>query len=453
MDKFYWGNSTSSMQTEGGWNENGKSPSVYDTRSATDTTSDWKVANDNFHSLTEDLDYMQELGMSMYRFQISWSRIIIDGDGKINPQGFEYYDNLVDELLKRNIEPMICLYHFDMPLHLAQEYNGFLSKKVTQAFINFGKIVIDHFKGKVKYWITFNEQNLYAQPGANQIAGVLDNHKESITDIYQISHNIMYAHAVLTKYIHESEAGQIGGMLAYAQAYPATSNPEDIFAVSQFKEFVNNNLLDAYVFGKYSDAFLKYISNNHLNVEMTEEELKAIAEQKNDFLSFSYYRTDTIDASRIPVGIAPNYYLEKGAVHNPYLRENEWHWTIDPLGFRLTLNELYQRYHLPVFPIENGIGLREEWDGVNPIQDDLRIKYHRNHILAMQAAINEDGVPIMGYLGWGLIDILSSSGNMDKRYGVVYVNRTNHDLRDMKRVPKKSFYWLKDVIQSNGKKL
>ena len=160
-----------------------------------------------------------------------------------------------------------------------------------------------------------------------------------------------------------------------------------------------------------------------------------------------------MDSTKIPVDAVPNYYLTYGDKPNPYLQESEWHWSIDPQGLRDVLNKIYLRYHIPVFPIENGIGLREYWDGKNEIQDDERIKYMRAHILAAQEAMHEDGVEVLGYLGWGLIDILSSSGDMEKRYGVVYVNRTNHNLKDMKRVPKKSYYWLKQVIHSNGKEL
>ncbi|WEV51547.1 glycoside hydrolase family 1 protein [Lactobacillus sp. ESL0731] len=452
MTEFFWGNSTSSMQTEGGWNEGGKSLSVYDIRKPGPNVSDWHFANDNYHHFTEDFDYLQDLGMNMYRFQISWSRVIKDGDGEINEEGLKYYDKLVDALLKRNIKPMICLYHFDMPLHLAEKYNGFIDKKVCAAFIRYAKVVVDHFADRVKYWITFNEQNIYHTSGAFKIAGYLKG-EETLTELYQISHNVMYCHAAVANYIHEQTDAQVGGMLAYNQVYPATASPKDSFAAHQIDEFLNFNLLDAFSYGKYSAAVLQFVKEKQLKINYTEEELKQISALRSDFLSFSYYSSSTIDASKIPEGTAPNMYLDFGRKENPYLKSTEWGWQIDPMGFRDVLNKIYHRYHLPVFPIENGIGVREKWDGKNPIEDDYRIDYHRKHIMAMQDAINKDGVNVIGYLGWGLIDILSSQGDMDKRYGVVYVNRTNHDLRDMKRVPKKSYYWLRKVIHSNGKDL
>ncbi|WP_279293375.1 glycoside hydrolase family 1 protein [Enterococcus cecorum] len=450
--KFFWGNSVSSMQTEGGWNEGGKSLSVYDIREASENASDWHFANDNFHHYTEDFDYMKDLGMNMYRFQISWSRVVKDGDGEFNQEGIDYYSRFIDDLIARGIEPMICLYHFDMPLHLAEKYNGFMSKEVLHAFIRYGKKMVDCFGDKVKYWITFNEQNLYHGPEAFRISGYVKGNQTD-DELYQILHNIMVGHAAICNYIHETTDAKIGGMLAYSEVYPATCHPKDILVARKWDEFRNFTLLDAYVKGEYSSEMMKCIENHHINMNVLPGEMEEIKKQKNDFLSFSYYASSTISHKNIPEDTIPNNYMKYGKQDNPFIPTTEWNWQIDPYGFRDVLNKMYQRYHLPVFPIENGIGVREVWDGENEIQDDYRIDYHRNHIQQMFAAMNEDGVEVIGYLGWGLIDILSSQGDMEKRYGVVYVNRSNHDLKDMKRVPKKSYHWLKQVIHSNGEKL
>lgn len=450
--KFFWGNSVSSMQTEGGWNEGGKSLSVYDIREASENASDWHFANDNFHHYTEDFDYMKDLGMNMYRFQISWSRVVKDGDGEFNQEGIDYYRRFIDDLIARGIEPMICLYHFDMPLHLAEKYNGFMSKEVLHAFIRYGKKMVDCFGDKVKYWITFNEQNLYHGPEAFRISGYVKGNQTD-DELYQILHNIMVGHAAICNYIHETTDAKIGGMLAYSEVYPATCHPKDILVARKWDEFMNFTLLDAYVKGEYSSEMMKCIENHHIDMNVLPGEMEEIKKQKNDFLSFSYYASSTISHKNIPEDTIPNNYMKYGKQDNPFIPTTEWNWQIDPYGFRDVLNKMYQRYHLPVFPIENGIGVREVWDGENEIQDDYRIDYHRNHIQQMFAAMNEDGVKVMGYLGWGLIDILSSQGDMEKRYGVVYVNRSNHDLKDMKRVPKKSYHWLKQVIHSNGVKL
>ncbi|EMF49828.1 glycoside hydrolase family 1 protein [Streptococcus parauberis] len=449
MENFFWGNSVSSMQTEGGWNQGGKSLSVYDIREATDQLSDWHFANDNYNNYIEDFDYMKELGMNMYRFQISWSRVVKEGDGEFNEEGIAYYSQFIDDLLARGIEPMICLYHFDMPLHLAKDYNGFMSKYVKDAFIRYGKEMVDRFGNRVKYWITFNEQNIFHFREGFHISGY-DQGDESIQDLYQIAHNVMICHAEIANYIHETTDAKIGGMLAYSEVYPASPRPEDIKVAREWDEFVNQTLIECYVNGNYSRQHLAYAKANAIDLGIIDGEMESLAKLKSDFMSFSYYSSTTISAKNIPEGTPPNFYLDFGKEANPYIESTEWEWQIDPLGFRDVLNKLYQRYKVPVFPIENGIGVRETWDGENPIQDDYRIDYHKDHIKAMFDSMTEDGVEVIGYLGWGLIDILSSKGDMEKRYGLVYVNRSNHDLKDMKRVPKKSFDWFKNMIASNG---
>ncbi|QBO36477.1 glycoside hydrolase family 1 protein [Periweissella cryptocerci] len=447
---FFWGNSVSSMQTEGAWNEGGKSKSVYDVRPATENSMDWNITIDEYHRYEEDFDLMKEMNMNMYRFQISWSRVVVDGDGEFNEEGIEFYSKQIDALLARGIEPMICLYHFDMPLALAEKYNGFLDRHVVDAFVRYSNEMVKRFGDRVKYWITFNEHNLYFMDLAYNIAGA-EKAEKSLDNLYQIFHHTMLAHAHVANNIHENYPDlQIGGMLAYAETYPATSKPVDILAARKVDEFLNYNLLDAFVHGRYSHEVLTFVKNEGINMDYLPEDDEVLGKMTSDWLSFSYYRTDTVNADLIPAGTAPNHYLDFANEHNRFLESNEWNWTIDPLGLRDIISKMYSRYGVPVFPIENGIGWREEWDGKNEIQDDIRIKYHRDHIQAMKDAMFIDGAQVIGYLGWGLIDIPSSSGNMDKRYGMVYVNRTNADVMDLKRVPKKSFHWFKEVLADNG---
>jgi 6-phospho-beta-glucosidase len=336
---------------------------------------------------------------------------------------------------------------------LAREYNGFISKEVKDAFVRFGKEMMDRFAHKVKYWLTFNEQNLFHVDSEGfKIAGYLEAER-TVQDLYQIFHNVMVAHAQLANYLHETTDAQIGGMLAYSEVYPATCKPEDIKAAREYDEFVNFTLLDCYAHGKYSTHQMKYVENQKIDMNILPGELEIIASHKNDWLAFSYYASTTINSDLIPENTSPNFSLTFAGQDNPFISTTEWNWQIDSLGFRDVMNKMYQRYRLPLFPIENGIGVQEEWDGVNEIQDDYRIEYMGTHIKEMFNAMNEDGVEIMGYLGWGLIDILSSQGDMRKRYGLVFVNRTNHDLRDMKRVPKKSYHWFKNVVATNGEML
>lgn len=452
-ENFFWGNSVSSMQTEGAWQEAGKSLSVYDVREATDSTMDWHVAIDEYHRYEEDLDLMADMGMNMYRIQISWSRVVTDGDGEFNEAGIAYYSRLIDAMLARGIEPMICLYHFDMPLALAQRENGFMSRHTVDAFVRYGAEMMKRFSDRVKYWITFNEHNLYFTDEVFEISGY-DHGERTLTDMYRIFHHTMLAHARLDDIAHTQYPDiKFGGMLAHAATYPATSKPNDVYAARKLNEFLNNNLYDAFTHGQYSREVQQFVENNDIDWDFQPEDAAVLAKMHADFLSFSYYRTDTVNADKIPAGEAPNRYLNTANDKNRFLEANEWQWTIDPLGFRTLMSDVYSRYHVPVFPIENGIGLRESWDGEHEIADDLRIQYHRDHIQAMKDAMFEDGVEVLGYLGWGLIDIPSSHADMEKRYGFVYVNRSNHDLKDMRRVPKKSYHWFKRVMATNGNEL
>lgn len=450
---FLWGNSVSSMQTEGAWNEGGKGKSVYDIREATELASDWKVATDSYHRYEEDFDYMKQMGMNCYRFQISWSRIIPDGDGEINEEGLAFYDRFIDSLLERGIEPMICLYHFDMPLHLAEEYDGFLSRHVVDAFERYGKLLVDRYKDKVNYWITFNEQNLFGmERTAFRIAGVL--HTEyNEKNLYQIQHNTMVAHARIANYIHETAPKcEIGGMITYTPWYPASSKPEDALAAQLLNDFCNHFFLYTFTYGEYPAALTTYLKKHGWTPKMEENDLEELKSMTSDWIAFSYYASNVVDSDIIPED-APVSSFGQGKVDNPHLERTAWNWQIDPLAFRMMMREMYMRYQLPLFPIENGIGVIEELPENEYIEDDYRIDYHRQHIQAMKDAIVEDGVECLGYLGWGLIDILSSQGDMRKRYGMVYVNRENHDLKDLRRIPKKSFYWMKQVTATNGENL
>ncbi|MFC6177140.1 glycoside hydrolase family 1 protein [Companilactobacillus huachuanensis] len=450
-ENFFWGNSTSSMQTEGAWNVDGKGKSVYDIKEATAETSDWHDAIDEYHRYEEDFNLMASQGMNFYRFQISWSRVDPNGDGNFNEAGIAFYDKLIDALLKRNITPMICLYHFDMPLNLAEKYNGFLSRPVVSAFVRYGIEMVKRFGNRVKYWVTFNEQNLYHTSEAFNISGYMKGDK-TVDEMYQISHHVMLAHAGVANYIHQKTECLVGGMLAYTEVYPATPNPKDVLYARQINEFLNRNLLDSFVYGRYSHEVMTYVKNHKIEMDYQLNDDEVLIQVTSDFLAFSYYRSETINSAKVPDGTVPNQYLDYGAQENPFLKTSEFGWQIDPLGFRDVLTKVYNEYCIPMFPIENGLGVRETYDGTE-IQDDYRINYMRDHIQAMKDAVLEDGVEVLGYLGWGLIDIPSSSGNMDKRYGTVYVNRTNHDLKDMQRVPKKSYWWLQHVIKTNGANL
>jgi 6-phospho-beta-glucosidase len=264
----------------------------------------------------------------------------------------------------------------------------------------------------------------------------------------------MMAHVHLTDYLHRAKPQSLmGGMLAHAMVYPATCKPRDVLCAQQLDEFFNQNLLRAFAGEGYSPEVMHAVAREGFDDIYRAEDLALMAKVKIDYLAFSYYASRTLDSDPIPAGTPVNNYMLFGDKPNAYLKATEWNWQIDPLGFRMIITRYYNDWRLPVFPIENGIGVIESWDGETQIADDYRIAYHRDHINAMKEAIFEDGAQVIGYLGWGLIDILSSQGDMRKRYGVVYVNRENHDLKDLQRVPKKSYAWLKRAILSNGQEM
>jgi 6-phospho-beta-glucosidase len=443
---FFWGNSTSSMQTEGTAGKRGLS--VYDSSDFGRNPEDWQVTVDHYHDFERDLDLMKEMGSNTYRFQISWSRVVPDGDGDFNEEGIAYYECLIDACIKRGLTPMICLYHFDMPLTLAEKYEGFLSRKVEEAFVRFGKEMMDRFADKVKYWLVFNEHNLYFMPTAYHYAGV---RKRDLTDseIFTIFHHTMLAHAELTAYLHSVSDAKMGGMMAYTEVYAASESPKDNLAVQMADEFCYRNLADVYATGHYSESVLTFTKNHQLDWDFSDGDLAILAGGVSDFIAFSYYRSMLLDASEIDLNaVCPMRFGDLGGKISDVLLKNEWDWSVDALGFRRILTRLSNQFGLPVFPIENGIGWREEISDGREISDDYRIRYHREHIQALKDAVEIDGADVLGYLGWGLIDIPASSGNIEKRYGAVYV-----DYATQKRTKKKSFNYLKKVFQSNAETL
>lgn len=449
---FLWGTSVSSMQTEGAVNEGGKGPSVYDDPElcVRGKAADWKVAIDDYHRYDEDIELMEKMHFNCYRFSISWSRVFPNGDGEVNEEGLEFYDRLIKHLKDSHIEPMICLYHFDMPAHLARKYNGFASRYVVDSFVRYGKTIVDRYKDQVKYWITFNEQNIFGWDSS--IGGCYLPPSEKL--LYQVNHNTLIAHARVVHYLHKKAPDALaGGMIAYQLRYPATTLPKDQLIAHEIDERLNQFYFEVYANGKYSEYMLQYLQNHHCMPNFEENDEKDLEDGKVDFLSFSYYSSSTINSNLIPVNLPFYQYDEHGKTDNPFIGTSEWNWQIDPVGFRLALVKTANRYHLPVFPIENGIGVDEQPSEDGKIYDSYRIDYHRNHIEEMKRAIFEDGIDCMGYLSWGGIDIVSSQGQMKKRYGFVYVNRDDENIRDLKRIPKESFYWIQKVVTTNGEDL
>ena len=452
-NNFYWGGSVSSFQTEGAWDEDGKGLSIYDVRPTNPEFSDWKVAIDAYHRYDEDIALMKEMGFNFYRFSICWSRIIPNGDDEINEEGVKFYSDLIDKLIAAGIEPMITLVHFDMPYKLVKEYNGFVSRKVVDLFERYARVCMERFGDRVKHWMTFNEQNLHAMMLRVSNAEEIPEGVSEAKHLYQVNHNVFIAHCKATKALRELVPdAKMCGMTAVTNYYAEKCTPQNNLFVKQAYNYANAFHSDVFVNGEYPSYMVSYLENRGWMPEFEEGDAELL-KYTVDYLAFSYYRSNTLTEGSFDYERPFGEIINEHIIKNPYLESTEWGWEKDAIGFRWTLNEMYQRHHVPVFVLENGMGAREELDENGEINDDYRIEYHRNHIQKMKNAILEDGVDCMGYITWGPIDIPSSACEIAKRYGFVYVNRTEKDLKDLRRIPKKSFKWIKKVFESNGKDL
>lgn len=461
--EFLWGGATAANQCEGAWNEDGKGASIQDYMPHGIMQGPSEVIDkhnlklegiDLYHHYKEDIALFAEMGFKVYRMSIAWSRIFPNGDDeKPNEKGLEFYDNVFDECKKYGIEPLVTLSHYETPYHLAKKYDGWRSRDLIGFYEKYVRTVFTRYKGKVHYWITFNEINsIWHFPLMG--AGILTpKNSLSAQDLYQGAHHELVASALATKIGHEIDSeNKIGCMVLGLTSYPRTCNPDDVIATMEESKR-GYFFTDIHMRGYYPSYALKMMEKEGVVLDATDEDLEML---KNtcDFLSFSYYMSKCIASN-------PEQY-EKGkgnlttGVKNPYLQESQWGWQIDPKGLRYLLNTYYDRYQKPLFIVENGLGakdtlLSEEKDGYW-VEDDYRIQYMNDHLAQVSKAIEDDGVEVMGYTSWGCIDLISAStAEMKKRYGFIYVDRNNDGTGTFKRYKKKSFYWYKNVIETNGK--
>ncbi len=443
---FLWGGAVTAHQTEGAYTEGGKSPAVCDLFPKPEH-SDFKDGIDSYHRYDEDFALFEEMGFTSYRFSIDWSRVMPDGEN-FSEEGIAFYHRFIDSMIAHGMEPMCSLYHFEMPQCLMNEFNGFYSREVVNRFVKYANRMIDEYGSKVKKWISFNEQNAIGIYGSPKIAygAVCPEGVAEELFVNQLVHNSFVAHAKVVEKVHQSNSGIVLGMVIYIPIYAATCNPEDeIEARNQMS--VSNNFFDMFVHGEYSSYRLAVMKKNNTMPKMEDGDLELFKNNPVDLLSLSYYFSTVASSGKASISMDGN---AKAAI-NPYLTASEWGWQIDPLGLRIALRDIYARYRMPIMVVENGFGMRDELvDGT--VIDDERINYMSDHIKQIALAI-EDGVECPGYLMWGPIDILSSQGEMGKRYGMIYVNRDDKDLKDMKRYKKKSFNWYKEVIATNGESL
>lgn len=458
---FLWGGSTSAYQVEGAYNEDGKGLSVQDTKEITPGTTDFKVASDHYHRYKEDIALFSELGFKAYRFSVAWTRIFPNGDGEINEKGIEFYSNLIDECLAYNIEPIVTMYHFDLPDQLNQK-GGWSNPYTSEAFVNYAKVLFERLGDKVNYWLTINEQNMMILHGA--AIGTVNKKVSNVKkDLYQQNHYMLLAQARVMKMCHQlCPHAKIGPAPNISEVYPETSNPKDFLAAQNLNSIRNWLYLDVAVYGRYDPLALAYLKDRGLAPEITDEDLEILKEGKPDFIAFNYYNTSTVAYSSMEDAVVGpedgDQQIELGekgvykAVYNSYLKRTNFNWEIDPDGFRATLRSVYQRYGLPIIITENGLGEYDELTEENKIKDQYRIEYLRDEIRAMKLAIS-DGVEVFGFCPWSAIDLVSTHSGIRKRYGFIYVDRDEFDLKNLTRIKKDSFTWYQKVIRTNGEEL
>ncbi|MCR6105897.1 6-phospho-beta-glucosidase [Salipaludibacillus agaradhaerens] len=472
---FLWGGATAANQLEGAYNEGGKGLSIFDMvkfipkeERTNDIEMDVRSEKeldrllaeaeggnfpkrrgiDFYHRYKEDIALFAEMGFKTFRMSIAWPRIFPNGDEtEPNEEGLAFYDNVFDELNKNGIEPLVTLSHYEIPLQLVKKYNGWEDRRLVDFFVHYAETVFHRYKDKVKYWLTFNEINVSTiSPyiGSGILVDRVENKEQAV---YQALHHQFVASARAVKACHNIiPDAMIGCMLARMETYAETCNPDDALAALE-EDQKNLFFTDVQVRGYYPSFMNRYFEENNIKIEMAPGDEEILLQHTVDFLSFSYYMTMVASG-------APEKKKEKGnffsGIKNPYLEASDWGWQIDPKGMRLTLNKLYDRYQVPLFIVENGLGAYDKVEENGSINDDYRIDYLRAHIEQMAEAI-KDGVDIMGYTSWGCIDLISAStSEMSKRYGFIYVDQDDYGNGTLERQKKKSFDWYKQVIATNG---
>lgn len=468
---FMWGGATAANQIEGAYLEDGKALSTADIITAGSRDAARKVTDgvqpgiyypshqaiDFYHRYPEDIALFQEMGFNCLRMSVAWSRIFPHGyDGEPNEAGLKYYDDVINRLLKANIRPIITLSHYEMPYALVKEYGGWTDRRCIGCFVKYCETLFQRYKGKVTMWMTFNEINAVLINPFNAAGLLLNNGKVDHESMdrdeepkYQAAHHQFIASAMAVRLAHDIDPdNHVGCMVVYPQTYAETCNPEDVLA--KMKRTDKYSLFsDVQARGYYPAKVLSYFKRRGIHIHMEPGDLEVLRGGTVDYISFSYYssRVESADPSR-KAEQAGN--MVRG-VYNPYLPTSEWGWQIDPIGLRITLNDLYDRYQKPLFVAENGLGAADTVKDDGSIDDDYRIEYLSAHIAQIKIAIYEDGVDVIGYTSWAPIDSVSvATGEMEKRYGYIYVDRDNKGDGTLKRLKKKSFGWYQRVIATNG---
>ncbi len=472
---FLWGGAVAANQYEGAWDVDGKGPSTSDMcTNGTHTTPkritrEWeegtlypsREAIDFYHHYKEDIALFAEMGFKVFRLSIAWTRIFPTGmEEEPNEAGLAFYDRVFDECLKYGMEPLVTISHYEMPFGLTKAYNGWAGRECIDHFMRYCQVIFDRYQNKVKYWLTFNEINAGVQSMGNFLSlGILNEGTENFVnqiDIPQLRfqglHHQFVASAKAVKLAHEKYPQFLmGNMICFITSYPFTCNPDDILEAQKQMQMTNWFCSDIQVRGEYPAYAERYFEEKQIQIHMEPGDEEILREGCVDFYTFSYYMSTCV--AKNPTDEASVAGNLAGGLKNPYLEASDWGWQIDPKGLRYTLNEIYNRYNIPLMVVENGLGAKDILNPDKTVDDDYRINYLRQHIEQMKEAV-ADGVDLMGYTPWGCIDLVSAStGEMAKRYGFIYVDKYDDGTGTLERYRKKSFYWYQKVIQTNGAEL
>ncbi len=465
---FIWGSASAAYQIEGAAFSYGKGMSIWDTYSSesgnTFKNTTGEVAIDFYHNYKEDIKLMAEQGLQAYRFSVSWPRIMPKGYGEINYQGVEFYHNVIDELLKYGIEPILTIYHWDLPQNLQDEYGGFESRKIVDHFCDYCKVLFLEYGQKVKYFVTLNEQNIFTSLGY-----LLKLHPPKISDFQKfvnVNHYANLANAkAISLYKEMNLAGKIGPSFAYSPKYAFSNHPDDVVAMEFACELTDYYWLDIYANGVYPSCVLAVFEKHGIEIPFINGDNEILISAKPDFIGINYYQSTSvkspsnehgklIETSKNTVSsdvselLYNKYFVE---VCNQHLSVTDWNWTIDPCGLDVSLRRINSRYRLPVLITENGLGAFDKLNDDKTVDDQYRIEYLSSHIQAIEKSV-ECGVDVIGYFTWSFQDLFSWLNGYQKRYGFVYVDRDEENEKQLKRYKKKSYYWYKNVIKNNGLK-
>ena len=471
-DDFLWGGAVAAHQLEGGWQEGGKGPSIMDATTAGDRETPRRFTGkvlpgesypnhdgiDFYHRYRDDIALLAEMGFKCFRTSIAWSRIFPNGDDPVPcEEGLAFYDDLFGCCLEHGIQPVVTLSHFEMPLALVSKYGGWRSRRLIDLFVRFATVCFERYCDKVTYWMTFNEinnqANLHDDFAFLADSGIVVAEGEDRERLmYQAAHYELVASAKAVAIGHAiNPSFQIGCMIAMVPLYPATCRPEDVLMAHKAMER-RFYYADVHALGAYPPNILALWERKGFDMDVTSDDLELLAQGTVDYIGFSYYMSKAIEWREDN----PHYDYREwcDVVPNPHLHATDWGWEVDPVGLRYSLNWLTDRYGLPLFVVENGMGAYDKVEPDGSIHDQYRIDYLRAHIEQLKLAVDEDGVDLMGYTPWGCIDLVSAgTGEMDKRYGFVYVDKNNRGEGDLHRSRKDSFYWYKHVIETNGAEL